>query len=88
MRQHGFDNVMIGVVVINTLGMNVYYFALIVMPEIFHAILFIIMSMWVIYTLHYREFTSKVDKTVTAGQKYLNLNIKISLHCKVRTEGE
>ena len=52
-------------------GLRSYYFALAAMCWLFHPILFILMSLWVVYTLYSREFNSKTVKALTAGQKYL-----------------
>ena len=52
-------------------GLRSYYFALAVMCWFFHPYLFIMMSVWVVYTLYDREFNSKAVKAITAGQEYL-----------------
>ncbi len=54
-------------------GLRSYYFALAAMCWFFHPILFILMSLWVVYTLYTREFNSKAVKAITAGQEYLRL---------------
>ncbi len=52
-------------------GLRSYYFALAAMCWFFHPILFVLMSLWVVYTLYSREFTSKAVKAITNGQKIL-----------------
>ena len=52
-------------------GLRSYYFALAAMCWFFHPILLILMSIWVVYTLHTREFNSKTVKAITAGQALL-----------------
>jgi len=52
-------------------GLRSYYFALAAMCWFFHPVLFILMSLWVVYTLYTREFNSKAVKAITAGQEYL-----------------
>lgn len=54
-------------------GLRSYYFALAAMCWFFHPILFILMSLWVVYTLYNREFSSKTVKAITAGQHFLEL---------------
>ena len=54
-------------------GLRSYYFALAAMCWFFHPILFIIMSVWVVFTLYTREFKSKAVKAITAGQQFLKL---------------
>lgn len=54
-------------------GLRSYYFALAAMCWFFHPILFIVMSLWVVYTLYTREFNSKAVKAITAGQACLNI---------------
>jgi len=53
-------------------GLRSYYFALAAMCWFFHPILFILMSLWVVYTLYSREFNSKSLKAITTGQLLLN----------------
>ena len=53
-------------------GLRSYYFALAAMCWFFHPILFILMSIWVVYTLYSREFNSKAVRAITAGQALLN----------------
>ena len=52
-------------------GLRSYYFALAAMCWFFHPILFIAMSIWVVYTLYTREFNSKSVKAITAGLQHL-----------------
>lgn len=54
-------------------GLRSYYFALAAMCWFFHPILFILMSIWVVYTLYTREFNSKAVKAITAGKNLLQL---------------
>ena len=54
-------------------GLRSYYFALAAMCWFFHPVLFMLMSVWVVYTLFRREFSSKAVKAITAGQHYLKL---------------
>lgn len=53
-------------------GLRSYYFALAAMCWFFHPVLFLLMSLWVVYTLYDREFNSKSLKAITAGQQLLN----------------
>jgi len=52
-------------------GLRSYYFALAAMCWFFHPALFVLMSIWVVYTLYNREFNSKTVKAITAGQALL-----------------
>jgi uncharacterized membrane protein len=54
-------------------GLRSYYFALAAICWFFHPLLFISMSVWVVYTLYTREFNSKTVKAITAGHQYLQL---------------
>jgi uncharacterized membrane protein len=54
-------------------GLRSYYFALAVICWLFHPFLFVLISIWVVYTLYTREFHSKSVKAITAGQHYLRL---------------
>ncbi len=54
-------------------GLRSYYFALAAMCWFIHPLLFILMSLWVVYTLYRREFSSKAVKAITAGQVYLQV---------------
>jgi len=56
-------------------GLRSYYFALAAMCWFIHPILFILMSLWVVYTLYNREFNSKAVKAITAGHGYLQQEI-------------
>ena len=53
-------------------GLRSYYFALAAMCWFFHPILFVLMSLWVVYTLYSREFNSKAVKAITAAQRLLH----------------
>jgi uncharacterized membrane protein len=57
----------------NNYGLRSYYFALAAICWFFHPLLFMLMSIWVVYTLYRREFSSKAVKAITAGQNYLQL---------------
>ena len=57
-------------------GLRSYYFALAAICWFFHPILFILMSIWVVYTLYTREFNSKAVKAITSGHKILQLERK------------
>ncbi|MCW8866602.1 MAG: DUF599 domain-containing protein [Colwellia sp.] len=52
-------------------GLRSYYFALAAMCWFIHPFLFMLMSLWVVYTLYMREFNSKAVKAITAGKYYL-----------------
>jgi len=54
-------------------GLRSYYFALAAICWFLHPLLFMVMSLWVVYTLFGREFSSKAVKAITAGQYYLQL---------------
>ncbi|WP_114324719.1 DUF599 domain-containing protein [Candidatus Colwellia aromaticivorans] len=54
-------------------GLRSYYFALAAICWFFHPFLFVLMSVWVVYTLYIREFNSKSVKAIIAGQEYLRL---------------
>jgi uncharacterized membrane protein len=54
-------------------GLRSYYFAMAVICWFFHPILFIVVSLFVVYTLFNREFNSKSVKAITAGQEYLDI---------------
>lgn len=60
-------------------GLRTYYFALAGMCWLFHPIMFMLMSVWVVYTLYTREFNSKTVRAITAGQKYLQLEREAKL---------
>ena len=53
-------------------GLRSYYFAVAAMCWFFHPVLFMLMSLWVVYTLYSREFNSKSLKAISAGQVLLN----------------
>ena len=52
-------------------GLRSYYFAIAAMCWFFHPFLFVLMSLWVVYTLYTREFNSKAVKAITAAQHLL-----------------
>jgi len=52
-------------------GLRSYYFAVAAMCWFFHPLLFMLMSLWVVYTLYRREFNSKAVKAITTGQLLL-----------------
>lgn len=54
-------------------GLRSYYFSISAICWFFHPILFIIASVFVVYTLFMREFRSKAVKAITAGQAYLKI---------------
>jgi uncharacterized membrane protein len=53
-------------------GLRSYYFALAAISWFFHPVLFIIVSLCVVYTLYRREFNSKTVKSITQGLHYLH----------------
>ncbi len=53
-------------------GLRAYYFTMAVLSWFFHPILFIGVSLLVVYTLYQREFNSKSVMAITAGMKVLN----------------
>ncbi len=57
-------------------GLRSYYFALAAMCWFFHPALFMLMSLWVVYTLYHREFNSKTVKAITAAQALLKAERK------------
>jgi len=52
-------------------GLRSYYFSIAALCWFFHPILFILMSIFVVYTLYIREFKSKAVKAITVGQDLL-----------------
>lgn len=52
-------------------GLRSYYFSLAAICWFFHPALFILMSLFVVYTLYNREFRSKAVSAIKAGQEYL-----------------
>ncbi|WP_026301392.1 DUF599 domain-containing protein [Colwellia piezophila] len=58
-------------------GLRSYYFALAAMCWFFHPLLFVFMSLWVVYTLYTREFNSKAVKAITTAQHLLQLEREI-----------
>ena len=57
-------------------GLRSYYFAMAAICWFFHPILFILVSLFVVYTLFNREFRSKAVNAITAGQEYLAIERK------------
>ena len=53
-------------------GLRSYYFALAATCWFFHPVLFVFMSLWVVYTLYIREFKSKAVRAITLGQGLLH----------------
>ena len=53
-------------------GLRSYYFSLAVICWFFHPLLFIMASVFVVYTLFIREFRSKAVRAITTGQELLN----------------
>lgn len=53
-------------------GLRSYYFSMAAICWFFHPLLFIVASMFVVYTLYIREFRSKAVRAITAGQDILN----------------
>lgn len=53
-------------------GLRSYYFSMAAICWFFHPLLFILASMFVVYTLYIREFRSKAVRAITAGQDILN----------------
>lgn len=54
-------------------GLRSYYFSLAVICWFFHPILFVMASLFVVYTLFNREFRSKAVKAITTAQELLNV---------------
>jgi len=52
-------------------GLRSYYFSIAALCWFFHPLIFIIASLFVVYTLYNREFHSKAVKAITLGQQYL-----------------
>ncbi|PCI60985.1 MAG: hypothetical protein COB35_07345 [Gammaproteobacteria bacterium] len=52
-------------------GLRSYYFSLAVLTWFIHPIIFIMASVFVVYTLFMREFKSKAVKAITVGQECL-----------------
>ncbi|ALO35005.1 hypothetical protein CMT41_09985 [Colwellia sp. MT41] len=53
-------------------GLRSYYFALAAICWFFHPFLFVLVSLWVVYTLYTREFKSKAVKAITTAQHLLH----------------
>ncbi len=54
-------------------GLRSYYFSIAAICWFFHPVLFILASLFVVYTLYNREFNSRAVKAITAGQEFLKL---------------
>jgi len=54
-------------------GLRSYYFSMAAICWFFHPLLFILVSIFVVYTLYNREFRSKAVKAIKAGQEYLTI---------------
>jgi uncharacterized membrane protein len=54
-------------------GLRSYYFGLAAICWFFHPLLFIVISLWVVYILYSREFNSKTVAAITAGKDYLDI---------------
>lgn len=52
-------------------GLRSYYFSMAALCWFFHPLLFIVMSLFVVYTLYIREFKSKAVRAITVGQDLL-----------------
>ncbi|MBA6392220.1 DUF599 domain-containing protein [Colwellia sp. BRX10-3] len=52
-------------------GLRSYYFSIAALCWFFHPLIFIIASLFVVYTLYNREFNSKAVHAITLGQKFL-----------------
>ncbi len=65
-------------------GLRSYYFALAAMCWLFHPLLLVIMSLWVVYTLYTREFNSKAVKAITTAQHLLHQERQLKSEQKPR----
>jgi uncharacterized membrane protein len=54
-------------------GLRSYYFSIAALCWFFHPVVFIIASLFVVYTLYNREFHSKAVRAITLGQQYLEI---------------
>ena len=54
-------------------GLRSYYFSLAAIGWFFHPIMFMFMSLWIVYTLYGREFNSKAVKSITVAQEHLTI---------------
>jgi len=54
-------------------GLRSYYFSMAVIGWFFHPVIFILASLFVVYTLYNREFRSKSVRAITAGQQHLEI---------------
>lgn len=52
-------------------GLRSYYFSIAALCWFFHPLMFILASLFVVYTLYRREFNSKAVRAITLGQEYL-----------------
>lgn len=53
-------------------GLRAYYFSMAVLSWFFHPALFIVTSLFVVYTLYAREFNSKAVVAITSGMQVLD----------------
>lgn len=53
-------------------GLRSYYFAIAEISWFIHPVIFVILSLWVVYTLYTREFNSKAVKAITVAQRILH----------------
>jgi uncharacterized membrane protein len=52
-------------------GLRSYYFSIAALCWFFHPLIFMLASLFVVYTLYNREFNSKAVHAITLGQQYL-----------------
>ena len=52
-------------------GLRSYYFSIAALCWFFHPLIFMLASLFVVYTLYNREFNSKAVHAITLGQEYL-----------------
>jgi len=57
-------------------GLRSYYFSMAAICWFFHPVLFMLASVFVVYTLFNREFRSKAVKAITRGQELLDIERK------------
>lgn len=53
-------------------GLRSYYFAMAEISWFLHPVIFVVLSLWVVYTLYSREFNSKAVNAITNAQLILN----------------
>jgi uncharacterized membrane protein len=64
-------------------GLRSYYFSIAALCWFFHPLVFMIASLFVVYTLYNREFRSKAVRAITLGQKYLEIE-SVARHSKAK----